>query len=70
MNGKDVIAGLLLLVLGGVNTAFPQFTWYLRYGWHYQDAEPSDISLRWIRISGVISMVIGLVFLLKGCVGV
>ena len=56
-------AGLIffLLVIGVINTAWPQAAWYLETGWKIKDAEPSDAALGWNRGVGIILLVIAAV---------
>lgn len=61
--GTHPLIGLLLILLGAVGTAFPKAMWYLSRGWHYKNAEPSDLSLLSHRLGGVVMAVLG-VFLL------
>lgn len=58
--GGNPLAGLLLMALGAFSAFKPDTTWYLSHGWHYKNAEPSEISLVFIRIGGAAVMVIGL----------
>ncbi len=59
----EVIAVIILVLLGIFNIAAPQLTWYLHYGWRYQDAEPSDFALTFNRIGGIIIIIIALIML-------
>ena len=55
---KNVGLILVLLFVGGINTACPQLTWHLDVGWKVKDAEPSEAALTWNRIVGVVLLVI------------
>ena len=55
---------LLLLLIGGINTACPQLTWHLDVGWKVKDAEPSEAALTWNRIVGVVLLVIAGIMIL------
>ena len=55
---------LLLLFVGGINTACPQLTWHLDVGWKVKDAEPSEAALTWNRIVGVVLLVIAGIMIL------
>ncbi len=59
-------AGLIffLLVIGVINTAWPQAAWYLETGWKIKDAEPSDAALGWNRGVGIILLVIAAVMII------
>lgn len=58
--GGNPLAGLLLMALGAFFAFKPEWAWYLSHGWHYKNAEPSDISLVVARISGAAVIIIGL----------
>lgn len=51
--------GILLLLVGIVNTVWPRAAWYLGGGWRYKDAEPSDTALFLYRAGGIVAAVIG-----------
>ena len=51
-------------LIGGLNLAFPYAGWYLKYGWRYKDAEPSDAALVLNRVLGGIIVIAGIIFLL------
>ena len=55
---------LFLLLVGGINTACPQLTWYLDVGWKVKDAEPSEAALAWNRIVGVVLLLIAVVMMI------
>ncbi len=63
-NTGKIIAGLVLIALGILEIAFPQGLWYLRYGWHFKNAEPSDVALILGRVGGVVVMILGVVLML------
>lgn len=50
-------------LIGGLNLAFPYAGWYLKYGWRFKDAEPSEAALVLNRVVGGIIVIIGIVFL-------
>ena len=62
-NPGYILFALVCFIIGGLNIAFPYAGWYLRYGWRFRDAEPSDTALAMNRVSGVLAVVIGIVFL-------
>lgn len=62
-NPGMIAAGLLLMALGLFEAILPQAGWYLRYGWRYKDAEPSDAALVFARLGGIAATVIGFVLL-------
>lgn len=55
---------LLLCGVGIFNLAAPKASWYLSYGWHFKDAEPSDAAITLSRIGGGIAIVIGVIMLI------
>lgn len=55
---------LLLLLIGGINTACPQLTWYLDVGWKVKDGEPSEAALAWSRGTGIVMLVIAGIMIL------
>lgn len=57
------IIGLILIVLGGLSVINPEAAWKWEIGWKVKDAEPSDAYLLFVRISGIITCIIGLVFI-------
>lgn len=61
---KNVGLILFLLVVGVINTAWPQATWYLDVGWKVKDAEPSDAALIWGRVVGVALLIIAAVMMI------
>ena len=61
---KNVGLILVLLFVGGINTAFPQAAWYLETGWKIKDAEPSDAALTWNRVGGVVALIIAAVMII------
>ena len=62
-NPGMIAAGLLLMALGLFEAILPQAGWYLRYGWRYKDAEPSDAALVFARLGGIAATVMGFVLL-------
>lgn len=61
---KNVGLIFFLLVIGVINTAWPQATWYLDVGWKVKDAEPSDAALIWGRVVGVALLIIAAVMII------
>ena len=61
---KNVGLILFLLVIGVINTAWPQATWYLETGWKIKDAEPSEAALIWGRVVGVALLIIAAVMII------
>jgi len=61
---KNIPVVLLFLAVGLFNVCAPHASWYLGYGWHYKNAEPSEASLAFGRISGFIAIIIALAMLI------
>lgn len=59
--GQNILLSLLFLAIGAFTTFCPYAAWYLRHGWHYENAESSQASLTVGRVCGVIIMVIGVI---------
>lgn len=59
-----VVVFIILMIIGLVNVLSPQTAWYLRDGWRYKDAEPSDFALSMNRIVGVLILVIGIIVMI------
>ena len=55
---------LLLLLIGGINTACPRLTWHLDVGWKVKDAEPSEAALGWSRTVGVVLLIVAVVMMI------
>ena len=58
----NLAVGLLIVLLGGVNALFPNIPIYLKYGWRFENAEPSEGYLLMTRIGGVIAVIVGLIW--------
>lgn len=54
---KNPLPSLLLLGVGIFALASPRSVWYLEYGWHYKDAEPSELALFANRAGGVVAII-------------
>ena len=61
---KNIGLALLLLIIGGINTAWPQAAWYLDIGWKVKDAEPSEDALIWSRGVGVVVLIIAVIMMI------
>jgi uncharacterized membrane protein YidH (DUF202 family) len=57
---------ILFIIIGILNVVFPKLTWYMRVGWQFKNAEPSEYALIIARIGGVIAIVVGLFLLFSG----
>ena len=58
---KNILLPMLLLPVGLFNLISPRTGWYLSYGWHYKDAEPSDISLTMGRLGGAFCVILSVI---------
>ena len=61
-----VIGGLACLAIGLWSVLFPHSVQYLRHGWRYRDAEPSDMALTVIRLGGILASILGAIVFLAG----
>lgn len=49
----------LFILISVLNIIYPQFAWYLRYGWMVKgQSEPSDAYILMSRISGIIALIV------------
>lgn len=53
--------GLIIIIIGILNIAFPQAMWMLSDGWKFKDSEPSDAALIMHRLGGAVGIIVGLV---------
>ena len=56
---------LFLIAIGVPHIIWPERCWYLRHGWMYRQAEPSDAAVAVGRVSGVVAIGIALVMLVS-----
>ena len=68
-NGGMIFAALLVLGIGVLNIAVPQWTWYIRHGIYCKDSEPTNFAISSIRISGVVVLIMGIFLMFRGCTG-
>ncbi|MCW3793282.1 hypothetical protein OM416_16950 [Paenibacillus sp. LS1] len=61
------IIGVLVLIIGLIMAIWPYFAWYVRLGWKFKDAEPSDLALSTGRISGIVFVIIGFILIVSSC---
>ncbi len=59
-----IFGGLLLGALGLSMLLFPEIFFYLRYGWMFRNAEPSDGAILWCRFSGGVAILLAIIFVL------
>jgi hypothetical protein len=57
---------LMFLLIGVLNIVFPRAAWFMKYGWQYKNAEPSQMAIISARIGGIIAVVIGIFILASG----
>ena len=62
-DSRNYVLIFLLILLGAWNAISPYSSWYLSHGWKYKNVKPSEISLIWIRIGGIISIGIGILLI-------
>ncbi|MBC5787866.1 MULTISPECIES: hypothetical protein [Clostridiaceae] len=56
---------ILPFLVGGIFlTFFPKKVWYLRYGWHFKEVQPSQLSLEISRAIGIFLMFIAFILLI------
>lgn len=53
--------GILLVIFGILEAAFPRVSWWLSHGWRFKNAEPSDLALGLGRMAGVIMILAGII---------
>jgi len=63
----NALFGLILIVFGLISAVSPQSAWYMSIGWKFRDAEPSDAALAMHRITGVIGVIMGIIFIVSSC---
>jgi hypothetical protein len=56
----------LFIIIGALNVIFPKASWYMKSGWQFKNAEPSDLALIMIRVGGIIAIVVGIFILVSG----
>ncbi|WP_090902749.1 DUF6199 family natural product biosynthesis protein [Paenibacillus sp. OK076] len=61
------IIGVLVLIIGLIMAIWPYFAWYLRLGWNFKDAEPSDLALNAGRILGIVLVIVGFILIVSSC---
>ena len=52
--GQSPLLYALLVIIGAFMAIWPKALWYVKYGFRYKDAEPSEASLFFIRAGGVL----------------
>jgi hypothetical protein len=57
---------VIFIIIGALNVMYPRVSWYMKSGWQFKNAEPSDLALIMIRISGIIAIGIGIFLLVSG----
>lgn len=60
-NSSHAGLGILLVIFGIFEAAFPQVSWWLSHSWRYKNAEPSDLALGLGRAVGVIMIIVGII---------
>jgi hypothetical protein len=57
---------ILFILFGALNVLFPKAAWYMKYGWQFKNAEPSQAALIAARVGGIIAIIIGIFILASG----
>jgi len=60
-------AVMVAVVCAIVAIVSPETSWYLSHGWKFKRAEPSDLALQVIRVSGVVALVFCVVYIFSSC---
>ena len=58
----NLALGLLIVLLGGIHALFPKIPIYIKYGWRFENAQPSEAYLLVTRIGGILAVIAGLVW--------
>ncbi len=69
INIRELIIGIVLLIVGLLNALFPEGCWHIRHFlvlWMYQNPEPTEEALRYSRGGGIVITAIGLILILAG----
>ena len=61
--GGNPLFGLICIALGLFNAIAPETAWYLDWGWHYKNADPSDAALFFERLGGIVAVIIGVILM-------
>ena len=62
-SGPSPVLAVLLLALGAFPAISPRKAWMLGYGWHFKNAEPSELALTVDRAVGVLLIFAGFICL-------
>ena len=54
-----ILLFFILMISGVISLASPETAWQLSKGWQFEDAEPSGAVLIYIRVAGVIEVLVG-----------
>lgn len=65
-NGFKILFSIALVGLGLWCVFSPKTAWYVNMGWHYKNAEPSDMGLKMFSVVGVIIIITGVVTMFTG----
>ena len=61
--------GILVSGFGILYMLYPQDIWFLKNGWKFREAEPSDLYLGLVRFGGGVSVLIGIITILVAIFG-
>jgi len=59
-----LFAGILIIALGTLTAICPALLWALHYGLWYKNAEPTAFALGMTRFSGILCVILGILFLI------
>jgi hypothetical protein len=64
INALFLVVPILFIVVGLCSLFWPRMMWFLSEGWKYKNVEPSGCALVATRISGLLGLLLGIVFLI------
>ena len=59
----EIVVAILLVGAGAFYVVSPEKAWHWNVGWRFKDAEPSDASLSFNRIIGIVLIILGVIAL-------
>ncbi|TCT16724.1 hypothetical protein EDC18_10119 [Natranaerovirga pectinivora] len=65
-NNEHFFYGIIFIGIGIYSYKNPELGWYLKHGWKYRNAEPSDFYIAGIKVLCVILVLIGLFLFING----
>ncbi|WP_442600126.1 DUF6199 family natural product biosynthesis protein [Neobacillus sp. D3-1R] len=61
-----MLIGIILLIIGVFVAIKPYLAWYLYIGWQIKDSEPTTIALSIYRIIAILTIISGIIVIIKG----